>query len=230
MRIIISLLVLAAFAAAPAQEGWLVPFAAAYQPDLGSFNKRFTKYSIPEANTREYGWGIELRSLVNGLLVGPMFFRTWDDASNNSFQLRTEATCILGEVGLKIAPVKFLTIVPMVGAGGLNQSFSIRAQTGDLNLDTLLSEPGQNATISSGMKLAGLAALEIGLSVPATSGRYGLTLRGGYIYSPLSVTWHLSNGAKLKDTPNTKVGGLFFSAGILILPAPEMGSSTGGIH
>ncbi len=221
MRRIVWLLLLAAFTAASAQEGWLVPFAAAYQPDIGGFNSRFADHNLPQANSRHYGWGIEIRSLVNNLLVGPMFFRTWDDVENDGFHLRTEASAILGQVGMKITPFDFLSIVPMVGAGGLSQSFSIRARTEDLSLEELLSAPGQTATISSGMKLAGIAALEIGLSANTSSGRYGLALRAGYLYSPLSIAWHLSNGAEVTDTPAAKLAGPFFSVGLLILPAPQ---------
>jgi hypothetical protein len=208
--------------AALAQEGWLVPFAAAYQPDVAGFNSLFSENELPEARSRQYGWGVELRSLVGGgFLVGPMFLRTWDDVENDDFQLRTDATAILGEVGLRIAPFDFLYIVPMVGAGGLTQNFNVRTRSPDMTLEELLRAPGQNATISSGMKLAGMAALELGLSVPTTSGRYGVALRAGYLWSPLTVDWHLSNGARVIGAPTRNVGGPFFSAGILLLPAAQ---------
>lgn len=214
-------------AAATAQEGWLVPFAAAYQPDVGGFNSAFSRYDLPEARTRHYGWGVELRSLVGGgFLVGPMFLRTWDDIENDSFQLRTDATAILGEVGFRIAPFDFLTIVPMVGAGGLTETYSIRARNPDMSLEELIRSPGQNATISSGMKLAGMAALEIGLSAGTTSGRYGLAVRAGYLYSPFTADWHLSSGARVTGVPTNRVGGPFFSAGILLLPAAQTTTTT----
>ena len=220
-----TILVLACFAAATsavAQEGWLVPFAAAYQPDIKGFNSAFAGNGLPEAGERQYGWGIELRSLVgSSFLVGPMFFRTWDDASNDSFQLNTTATAILGEVGFKIAPLDFLTIIPMVGLGAVNHSFNIRTRSEDITLDSLLSAPGRNASISSGMKFAGLAALELGLSVGTTTGHYGLALRGGYLYSPLSPGWRLSNGARLTGSPDSRLGGVFFSAGITLVPAAQ---------
>ena len=224
-NIIILCLLLAA--AAGAQEGWLVPFAAAYQPDVSGFNGLFRQNDLPEARARHYGWGVELRSLVgSGFLVGPLFFRTWDDVENDSFQLRTDATAILGEVGFRIAPFDFLTIVPMVGAGGLAENFNIRTKSPDMNLEELLRSPGQNATVSSGMKLAGMAALEIGLSVGTTSGRYGLAARAGYLYSPLTVDWHLSNGARVTGAPTRHVGGPFFSLGILLLPAAQSTSTS----
>jgi hypothetical protein len=207
-------------------EGWLVAFAAAYQPDVSGFNAKFSQYGIPEARVRHYGWGIEVRSLVSGFLIGPLFFRTWDDTDNGSFQLRTDATGIFGEAGLKLAPAKFLTFVPMLGLGGLSQSFNIRPEkTDNLKLDSLLMSPGRTATISPGMKLAGLAALELDLTAGTNTGRYGVALRAGYMYSPFALNWHLSNGADIVDAPATHIGGPFFSAGILLLPAAQTAGS-----
>lgn len=226
---IIAALCLLLAGTALAQEGWLVPFAAAYQPDVSGFNGLFQANRLPEANERQFGWGVELRSLVGGgFLVGPMFLRTWDDVENDSFQLRTDATAILGEVGLRIAPFDFLYIVPMLGVGGLTQNFNIRTKSPDMSLEELLRSPGQNATISSGMKVAGMAALELGLSYPTSSGRYGIALRAGYLYSPLTVDWRLSNGAQVTGTPTRNVGGPFFSAGILLLPAAQTSTARTG--
>ncbi|MBM3323663.1 hypothetical protein FJY69_09345 [candidate division WOR-3 bacterium] len=208
--------------AAEGPEGWIVPFAAAYQPDVGGFNAKFSSAGLPEARTRHFGWGIEVRSLAGGLLVGPLFFRTWDDIENDSFQVRTDATGILGEVGLKVPLGSMLTIVPMVGLGGLSQSFSLRERTNQVSLDTLLSSPGRTAGLSPGMKLAGLAALELDLAVRTVSGRYGVALRGGYLYSPMSLSWKLNNGAEVTGTPVTHLGGPFFSVGLLILPEPQV--------
>lgn len=217
LAVAIVVLCLAAFG----QEAWLVPFAAAYQPDVAGFNQAFAAHGLPRAGSRHFGWGIELRSLVSGLLVGPLYFRTWDDAETDSFELRTEASGLFAEVGLRLAPAPFLGVVPMVGVGGLSQSFDIRAKTGERKLEELLSSPGQRASILSGTKLAGLAALELNLSTGTGSGRYGVALRAGYLYSPLSVTWHLPNGSRVTDTPVNRLSGPFFSLGLLLLPAAE---------
>jgi len=215
------LVLLAVVLSAQAQEGWVVPFAAAYHPDVSGFNAKFAAKGLPEARSRHFGWGIEVRSLTKNLLVGPMYMRAWDDMENARFQLRTETSVVLGEVGLKLSPVSFLTIVPMLGLGGMSQSFHLRAKTGDLPLDSLLLSPGQTADILSGMNFAGMAALELGLAANTGGGRYGVALRGGYLYSPLNLSWHLANGAKLTGTPDSKLGGLFVTVGVLIMPAAQ---------
>ena len=216
----IVLLVAVALSVAAAQEAWVVPFAAAFQPDIAGFNQGFSENGLPEAASRHYGWGIELRSLVKNVLVGPMFFRTWDDADNGDYQLRTDASGIFGEAGLKLSPVSFLSIVPMIGVGGLSQSFSIRKSGQErVPFDSLL-QLGQT-NVSSGMKLAGLAALEIGLSASTSSGRYGVAFRAGYLYSPSSVTWHLANGAVVTDAPDAMLRGPFLSLGLVMMPSPQ---------
>lgn len=225
MRRIIPLIALFLCAAAVAQESWLVPFAVRYQPDITGFNAAFASHGLPEARTRHYGWGIELRSLVGSLLVGPMYLRAWDDVENEDYHLRTDASAVLVEAGVKIAPLSFLTIVPGVGIGGLSQSFSIRSMSGDVSLDSLLVDPGRNATVQTGMKLAGMASLELGLATNVGEARYGLALRGGYLYSPLSPGWHLSNGARVLSPPDARVGGPFFTLGILLMPAVQTQTS-----
>ncbi len=220
MLIVFSLVAAAPAPAADSPEAWLIPFAAAYQPPVSSFNSAFGS-GMPAARSRHFGWGLELRSLTGSFLVGPLFFKTWDDAENDSFRLRTDATGIFGEMGVKLAPVTFLTIVPMVGVGGLSQSFSLRERSSDsVPFGSLL----RAATYSSGMRLAGMAALEIGLIANSTTGRIGIALRGGYLYSPFTPTWRLASGAAVSAAPNDKLGGLFFSAGLLFMPQAETAS------
>jgi len=226
MLIVFLLVVAVPALASDSPEAWLIPFAAAYQPPVRGFNSAFASHGMPEATSRHYGWGIELRTLTGSFLVGPLFFKTWDDVENDAFKLRTDATGIFGEAGLRIAPVSFLTIVPMVAVGGLSQSFSIREMTGEMTLDSLLGYPGRSVSLTSGLKLAGLGALELGLSANTGAGRVGLALRGGYLYAPFDPNWHLSNGTRVTGAPGDKLGGLFFSVGLLLMPAAQAATTT----
>jgi hypothetical protein len=200
-------------------EGWVVPFAAAQYPtSVPAFNHHFVGL-VPEARTRHLGWGIEVRSLVGNFLIGPLYLRTWDEVADSLLQLRTDATAVFGTAGLKLTPFSFLALVPSIGIGGLNQSFAISQRTGDIALDSLLPAPGRAVTFSPGTRLAGLAALELCLSVSTSAGRYGLSLRGGYAYSPFNLTWQLGNGSRLTDAPAAKLGGPFITAGLALVPS-----------
>lgn len=233
MRITLFALLLATAApamAADAPEAWFIPFAAAYQPPVGGFNAEFAKpvNNMPQARSRHFGWGLELRTLTGSFLIGPLFFKTWDDRENDAFRLRTDATGIFGEVGLKIAPFNFLTIVPMVAVGGLSQSFNLRQKTaGDtIRFDSLFGSVPRNILLSSGTKLAGMAALELGLTANTKSGGIGVALRGGYLYAPFSPTWRIANGIVVKNAPPDRLGGWFFSVGVLLMPAAQTTSET----
>jgi hypothetical protein len=234
MRITLILVLLATALptlAADSPEAWLIPFAAAYQPPVGGFNAVFAKpeFGMPQARSRHFGWGIELRTLTgSSVLVGPLFFKTWDDVDNGSYRLRTDATGIFGEAGLRLAPFSFLSIVPMLGVGGLSQSFSLREQVaGDsINIDTLFSDVHGNLSLGSGTKLAGMAALEIGLAASSSSGRIGVALRGGYLYSPFRPVWRVANGARITGVPADYLGGWFFSVGLLLMPQAQTTSET----
>jgi len=231
MRITLIVLFLAVLAAAPARaddapEAWLIPFAAAYQPSVSGFNTKFAEHGMPEARSRHFGWGLELRSLTGSFLIGPLFFRTLDDVEDSSYQLRTAATGIFGELGVRLAPAKFLTIVPLLGLGGLSQSFSLREKTGSIGFDTLFGSAPENVSLSPGMKLAGMGALELGFIADTKAGRFGVALRGGYIYSPFTPTWRLANGAEVSDAPDAHLGGPFFSAGLLLMPEAQAATTT----
>jgi hypothetical protein len=232
MRITLIVLLLAAALpalAADSPEAWLIPFAAAYQPPVAGFNSAFGGHDMPEARSRHFGWGIELRTLTgSSLLVGPLFFKTWDDVDNGSYRLRTDATGIFGETGLRLAPFSFLTIIPMLGVGGLNQSFSLRQKTaGDtIDIDTLLGNVQGSLSLSSGMKPAGMAALELGFTANSSTGRIGIALRGGYLYSPFRPTWRIANGPVVSGAPDDCLGGWFFSVGLLLMPQAQTASET----
>lgn len=223
VRLLLAILVLILPLFAQEPEGWLVPFACGYQPDGAGFNRLFRQYGLPVARERHYGWGMEIRSLVGkNLLIGPMYFRVWDDVANDSFQLRSEAFGIFGKLGLKLPLFQFLTVVPLVGVGGVQPAFRIREVTGDLSIDTLLRSPGKNVSLSPGMKITGLAALELDLMARTKAGTYGIALSGGYLYSPFSLSWRLDNGSQVTGTPDTKIGGPWFSVGVTVIPAPEV--------
>ena len=229
MRIMLIMLLVAAAAPAPAAdspEAWFIPFAAAYQPPVSGFNAAFAANDIPSARSRHFGWGIELRTLAGSFLVGPLFFKTWDDVENDAFKLRTDASGLFGEAGLKIAPFRFLTIVPMVAVGGLSQSFGIREKTGEMTLDSLLGYPGRSVSLATGMKPAGLGALELGLAANSATGGIGVVLRGGYLYAPFSPNWRVVNGDVVRNAPDDRLGGWFFSVGLLLTPAPQTTSQT----
>jgi len=221
--IVIAVFTLPVFIRAQAPEGWLVPFGCAFQPDIADFNNAFIQRGLPGAAERHFGWGIELRSGIGGgFLAGPMFFRTYNDVENDRFHLRTEHTGIMAELGYKLPLFKFLTIVPLVGVGGVQPGFHIREKTNAISLDSLLQAPGNTAVLSPGMKITGLGALELHLLVPTNTGSYGLALRGGYLYSPFRLDWHLANGSRIFGTPDSKIQGLWFSVGITLIPAPEV--------
>lgn len=203
-------------------EGWLIPFGCAFQPDISGIKEVFARHNLPVPGERLYGWGCEIRSLVSrNILIGPLFFTTWDEVRTDSFQLRTEALGLMAEAGLKLELLDFLTVVPMLGLGGVKESFSLRRLGGSVNFDSLLVAPGQNASISPGFKATGLAALELGLAFNTNAGRFGVALRGGYLYSPLELVWRLANGSEVTGVPRSLIRGPFYSAGILFMPAAQ---------
>lgn len=204
-------------------EAWLVPFGCAFEHDIQEFNQVFVRNNLPEFSRRIYGWGVELRSLAGGnILIGPMYFRVQEQVRNDSFQLRTETWSIMGEAGLKLPIFGFMTVTPMIGLGGVQPAFQVKQLKGDVELDSLLKAPGRMASFSPGIKLAGLAALEISLNLPTKAGKYGVALRGGYLYSPFALRWCLPDGSEVRGAPDSRIRGFWVSAGLTLIPAPEV--------
>jgi hypothetical protein len=144
-----------------------------------------------------------------------------DATENDSLLLSSTETGLFGEVGIKLAPFKFLTIVPLLGVGGLSQSYSMGRNTAYVEFDTLLGGNHWSTTLSSGTKLAGMGALEIGLLAQTSAGQVGLTLRGGYLYSPFAPSWRAPNGAAVTDAPDMRLGGPVATVGFVWLPAAQ---------
>jgi hypothetical protein len=213
---------------APAQdapEGWLIPYAFAWQPPVAGFNSAFAGVGAPGARARHFGWGIELRSHIgSGFLLGPMFFSTSDKVANDSFQLTTNATGLFGELAYRIGIADIVSIVPMVGVGGLSQSFHVRRDPADMSLEELLRSREAQVDVGTKMKLTGLAALELGLAANTKAGRFGIALRGGYLYSPFEPDWRSGSGGRVTGTPGGTLKGPFASVGLLFLPAAEVNS------
>ncbi|MFO7651773.1 MAG: hypothetical protein R6X13_10600 [bacterium] len=232
MRKSLGLLSLALLLAAPAaaQEAWLIPYAFAWQPPVAGFNEVFHANGAPEARARHFGWGIELRSDIGGnFLFGPMFFTTTDRVETDSFRLSTGSTGLFGELAYRIGIADVVTIVPMVGVGGLNQKYHLRRATGDLSLEELLRSRESQIDVGTKMKLTGLAALELGFAANTKAGRFGVALRGGYLYSPFAPDWRSGSGDRVTGTPDVKLAGPFASVGLMLLPAAEVSSSTPGL-
>jgi len=147
---------------------------------------------------------------------------------DGSYHLRTDATGIFGDVGLKLAPASVLTNVPMLGVGGLSQSFDMRQKSDSVAFDKLFGNAPENVSFATGTRLAGMGALELGLTANSKTGGIGIALRGGYLYSPFNPNWHLSSGTRVTGAPDDKLGGLFFSVGLLLMPAAQAATTTTG--
>lgn len=233
MQKLTGLLVLSLLLAVPAPaqdspEGWLIPYAFAWQPPVAGFNSAFAGVGAPGARARHFGWGIELRSLIGGgFLLGPMYFSSTDRVENDSFQLTTNSNGLFGELGYRIGIANVVTIVPMVGVGGLSQAYHVRRDPADMSLEELLRSREAQVDVSTAMKLTGLAALELGFAASTKAGRFGLALRGGYLYSPFAPDWRSGTGGRVTGTPDGTLKGPFASVGLLFLPAAEVSSSSG---
>lgn len=235
MRKLPGLLSLALLLSAPAaaQEAWLIPYAFAWQPPVTGFNAAFAAAypgHAPAARARHFGWGIDLRSHIGGnFLFGPMFFTTTDRVETDSFKLSTGSTGLFGQLAYRIGIADVVTIVPMVGVGGLDQRWHLRRATGEMSLEELLHSRESQIDIVTKMKLTGLAALELGFAANTKAGRFGIALRGGYLYSPFEPDWRTGSGDRITGTPDVKLAGPFASVGLMLLPAAEVSSSTPGL-
>lgn len=213
-------------AAESGPEGWLIPFAFGWRPPVAGFNAVFRNNAVPETRQNHFGWGVELRSLVGGgMLAGPMYFNTTDEAGNDSFQLRVNSTGIFGEIAYRLEIARVILVVPMVGVGGLGQKYHLRRRVGERTLEELLQSRESQVDINSAMKLAGMAALELGLTANTRAGRFGVALRGGYLYSPFDPDWRSGTGERIRNTPAGTLRGPFVSVGLLLLPAAEVSAT-----
>ena len=190
----------------------------------GYFGPGFTFFNYKELNTllRNHnldtigkpqfefgggGWGQAKRMRIGGYGMGGA-----KTVSNESLDVEVGYGAGFFELGYSIICTKHFMLTPLIGIGGYGLSLKITPKYNrPTSLDGLLTSPWSIASASKGG-----FAMYPGLSIDIPISFFGLSLKGGYMWSPMSGPWTVENLGSIGNDPDPKPNGLFASAGIML--------------
>lgn len=175
----------------------------------GELNTRLANHGFDTINDRQFtfgggGWGQSKRVRFGGFGMGG-----GKTMVNDTVSIELGYGVGFFEVGYSLINTKHFIFTPMLGIGGGGLGLKITAIRPPTSVDSLLNYPGGKSQLSYG----GLAmypgfAIDIPISV------IGLSLKGGYIWSPINSGWQ-HEGFGVINGPKINLDGPFASLGIM---------------
>lgn len=152
------------------------------------------------------GWGQPGRIRIGGFGIGGA-----KTVSNDSLDIEVGYGAGFFELGYAIVNERNFMLTPLVGIGGGGLSMKITPKYNrPTSLAGLINSPWGVAKVSKG----GIAMYP-GLAIDIPFGFVGITLKGGYMWSPMNGPWTLENLGSIGNQPDLKLNGPFATAGIM---------------
>ncbi|MBS4016522.1 MAG: PDZ domain-containing protein [Candidatus Latescibacteria bacterium] len=175
----------------------------------GELNALFANQGFDAINSRQFtfgggGWGQTGRVRLGGHGMGG-----GQTLVNDSVSVEVGYGVGFFEIGYSLINAKHFIFTPMLGIGGGGLGMKIIARYPPASIDSLLSYPGGQSQVSMG----GLAMYP-GLAIDIPISFVGLSLKGGYIWSPISSGW-IHEGFGAIRGPDINLSGPFASFGIM---------------
>ncbi len=152
------------------------------------------------------GWGQGKRIRIGGYGIGGA-----KTVSNDSLDIEVGYGAGFFELGYAIVNGRNFMLTPLVGIGGGGLSMKITPKYNrPTSLAGLINSPWGVAKVSKG----GIAMYP-GLAIDIPFGFVGITLKGGYMWSPMNGPWTLENLGSIGNQPDLKLNGPFATVGIM---------------
>lgn len=176
---------------------------------FGELNTLFASRGFDTINNRQFtfgggGWGQSGRVRLGGYGMGG-----GKTLVNDSVSVEVGYGVGFFEVGYSLINARHFMLTPLLGIGGGGLGMKIIARYPPASVDSLLSYPGGQSQISMG----GLAMYP-GLAIDIPISFVGLSLKGGYIWSPINSGWTHEGFGAIRG-PNINLNGPFASLGIM---------------
>jgi membrane-associated protease RseP (regulator of RpoE activity) len=178
--------------------------------DFDDLNSIFATHNLPEFEEQQFtfgggGWGQAGRVRIGGYGIGGT-----QTISNDTLHIENAFGAGFFELGYSVVSENHLLITPLLGIGGGGISMKITPLLyNPISLDYVLSHPGGVAKVSKG----GLMMYP-GLSIDIPISFVGLSLKGGYMWSPLTGSWMMEDFGKING-PDLKLSGPFASLNVM---------------
>jgi membrane-associated protease RseP (regulator of RpoE activity) len=172
-------------------------------------NSMFALHSLGQVEEEQFvfsggGWGQVGRVRLGGFGMGGS-----QNISNADVNVEVGYGAGFFELGYSVVNAKHFMFTPLLGIGGGGLSLKITALDNPTNLDSLLCYPGGVAKVSKG----GLVMYP-GLAIDIPFGVAGISLKGGYMWSPMTSAWTMEEFGNVYG-PDIKLNGPFITLGIM---------------
>lgn len=173
-------------------------------------NAMFARHGLDTLKNRQFvfgggGWGQVGRVRLGGYGLGGGL-----TVDNDTVSVDVSYGVGFFEVGYALINAKHFMLTPLLGIGGCGLDMKISKLHPITNIDSLLSDPGGKIQVSKGG-----FAMYPGLAIDIPISFVGLSLKGGYIWSPMMSAWTQEGSAIKTNDPEVNLSGPFASLGIM---------------
>lgn len=181
--------------------------------DYAPINRVLNNHHLSSLNKRQFafgggGWGQVGRVRIGGYGIGGS-----QSVSNDTLDVEVSYGAGFFELGYTLAKDKNFMFTPLFGIGGGGISMKITPSTllyHPVNLDDVLNMPGGIAKVSKGG-----FTLYPGLAIDIPFGFAGISLKGGYMWTPMSSSWTIEELNRKIAGPDFELKGPFASVNIM---------------
>jgi len=181
--------------------------------DYAPINRVLSNHRLSSLNKRQFafgggGWGQVGRVRIGGYGIGGS-----QSVSNDTLDVEVSYGAGFFELGYTLAKDKNFMFTPLFGIGGGGISMKITPSTllyHPVNLDDVLNMPGGIAKVSKGG-----FTLYPGLAIDIPFGFAGISLKGGYMWTPMSSSWTIEELNRKIAGPDFELKGPFASVNIM---------------
>ena len=178
--------------------------------DYSALNTIFTNHHLLLLDKNQFvfgggGWGQGDRIRLGGFCIGGS-----QTVSNDTLSVEVGYGAGFFEMGYNIVNTKHFMLTPLIGIGGGGLTLKITSLLyNPTNLDDVLNQPGGISTVTTG----GFTMFP-GLSVDIPISFAGLSIKGGYMWTPMKGAWMVENFGKING-PGFDLKGPFVTLNIM---------------
>jgi PDZ domain-containing secreted protein len=178
--------------------------------DYSALNTIFTNRHLPSLDKNQFvfgggGWGQGDRIRLGGFGLGGS-----QTVSNDTLSVEVGYGAGFFEMGYNIVNAKHFLLTPIIGIGGGGLTIKITSLSyNPANLDDVMNHPGGISTVTTG----GITMFP-GLSIDIPISFAGLSIKGGYMWTPMKGAWMVENFGKING-PGFDLKGPFVTLNVM---------------
>ena len=160
----------------------------------------------------QWGFGGGGYAIIDRVVIGGSGWGSSQTVGSNDLRATVEISGAEFDLGYVLYSQRHLLVAPVLGIGGSGYTIELQKISGmPPTFDSLLQNPGYTSKVSfSSLTLSPQLMVTVPISF------VGVSLRGGYCYTPMNPQWELKGGSKLAQGPAISKGMPFVTLNVAI--------------